>query len=111
MIGEGERNWIERKKLDRKSLRLWCASQKIFAKLKGALVHLPREESAMGRNCQAIVSPLRAVLSNWQGLPGEEHSLDSNAAADPNGLVAGSLLKFHGYCTSGGNFINWPSGL
>lgn len=69
-------------------------------------MHLPREESAMGRNCQAIVSPLSAVLSNWQGLPGSEHSLDSNAAADPKGLVAGSLSKFHGYCTSSGNFIN-----
>lgn len=54
-------------------------------------MHLPREESAMGRNCQAIVSPLSAVLSHWQGLPGAEHSLDSNAAADPKGLVAGSL--------------------
>lgn len=41
-----------------------------FAKLKGVLVHLPIEESALARNFQATVSLLSAVFSNWWGLLG-----------------------------------------
>lgn len=93
--------------MGRQSLRLWCNSEKVLAKLRGALVHF-LEKSLQ---CTEIARPLlSAELSNWRGLPGLEHSSGSHAEVDPKGFTASSLLNLYGYHMPDGNFINWPFG-
>lgn len=63
-MGEGEST------LGRKNLRLSCDLEQVLATFKGALVHLPMEEPATGRNSQGLVSLTNTVFRDWQGLPG-----------------------------------------
>jgi hypothetical protein len=80
--------------LGRRSLRLRCNSEKIFAKLTGSSNSLPIRVW-LGRNGQAILSLLPSMLRNWQGqTQWKPCSRSQKINHTPCGRF---LLDFHGY--------------